>query len=176
MKAKFRWRLVFIVLMNCLAVFAQSKSEPSSDMGKLRFLFGEWAYVDERPIAHCTFSFSPELNGKVVVHHNHADQKGCPPEMRGLMENFTIFYTEPSDLKIHAVYMDANGNVLHFAVSFPAKDRVVLESDGLAGGTRTRISYSLDNAVLHTTCQTASQDKDYRTYLEFLSPRAVVSQ
>ena len=156
-----------------LAILANAQSGKSSEASpelaqQLQFLVGEWTYSAGMP-QECTFSIAPELKGRILVwRSNVAHCSVVPPDKR--YEDRTIFYVDPADGKAHALILDSEGQVLHFDVSIPEPNKVVLESGIAYDGKRYRITFSLEQGALRARYEVARPLGEYWTYMDRLSP------
>jgi hypothetical protein len=106
----------------------------------LQFLIGEWkgAGTGQPGAGQGDFSFTPELNGQVLVRRSF-NQLASGPRHEDLM----IVYLDGTP---RAIYFDSEGHVIRYTVSFPAKNSVVFES---GDAPQYRLSYSLEAKTLN---------------------------
>jgi hypothetical protein len=128
-------RILWILLWAACAAAqpAASRLEP------LQFLIGTWigAGTGEPGAGQGEFSFTPDLNGQVLVRRSF-NQLASGPRHEDLM----IVYLEGAP---RAIYFDSEGHVIHYEVSTPSKNAVVFDSDDAPG---YRLSYTLDGKNL----------------------------
>lgn len=106
----------------------------------LQFLIGTWTGegTGQPGAGQGEFSFQPELNNQVLVRRSY-NQLASGPRHEDLM----IVYLDGPP---RAIYFDSEGHVIHYTVSFPARDSVLFESDD---GPKYRLSYALDGKKLN---------------------------
>lgn len=71
-----------------------------------------------------------------------------------------MIYQQPGDLQLQAIYFDNKGQIIHFTLSFPAKQPgVVSESEASQISPRARLAYegTEDNNTLVTEFSVAAQ-------------------
>jgi hypothetical protein len=146
---------------------AQNAETPS--WKKLEFLLGKWAGAagkKDTPLGagQGTFSFELQLEKKIVVRHNNAAYDSGVRH-----EDLLIVYMESG--APHAIYFDSEGHVIRYAVSFPAANSVVFESDGTQPGPRYRLSYALRKESLDGKFEVAPPGGDYKGYMSWTSQR-----
>jgi len=138
---------------------------------KLDFLVGDWTGVagendTQIGAGQGEFSFKPELNRKIIVRHNNA-RYNSGVQHDDLM---VIYLDTPGDMP-RAIYFDSEGHVIRYALTFPAANRVVFESDGSQPGPRYRLTYWLEAATLKGRFEVAPPSKDYQTYMSWTSKK-----
>jgi hypothetical protein len=129
-----RMRFAAVLLLLASAVYAQPRFE------SLQFLIGTWAGegTGQPGAGQGDFSFQPELNGQVLVRRSF-NQLASGPRHEDLM----IIYLDGTP---RAIYFDSEGHVIHYAMSVPAPNSVVFESND---GPKYRLSYALDGKKLN---------------------------
>ena len=140
--------------------------EGAADWKKLDFVLGKWVGVageKETPLGagQGGFSFELDLDKKVIVRHNHAEyDKGVKHD------DLMVIYMEGSP---RAIYFDSEGHVIRYNLAFPAKDRVVFESDGTQAGPKYRLSYWMEKSVMKGTFEVAPSpgDSEFKTYMSW---------
>jgi hypothetical protein len=61
--------------------------------------------------------------------------------------------------------------VIQYALTFPAPQRVVFESDGTHPGPKYRLTYWAENRSLNGRFEIAAAPGEYKTYLSWTSKR-----
>jgi len=141
----------------------------AQDWGPLQFLLGTWT-TDQpstggRAQGTGSFSFSPDLQGKVLVRKSFAEyppENGKPAYRH---DDLMIVYHD-GDGHLHASYFDNEEHVIEYTVQ-PSADGVAFESQGPPGAPRYRLSYAsvgADHAKLKF--EIAPPGKDFATYIE----------
>ncbi len=137
------WIAAFVLASGLLC--AQNEAKWS----QFQFMIGKWK-ADTG-----AFTFLPELNGQVLARRNTAAAAGQKHD------DFMIVYQEDG---VKAIYFDNEGHVIHYTVSFPAKNAAVFESYG--PGPKYRLSYALNGQKLD-----GRFDIGGKTYLEWSTVR-----
>jgi len=130
-------RLAFAFLLLAGSLAAQTAAPRWSS---LEFLIGEWAAggSGQPGAGQGDFSFRPELDGRILVRRSFNQLASGPRH-----EDLLIVYLEGEP---RAIYFDSEGHVIRYRVAFPARNRVVFESDD---APKYRLSYSLDGKTLN---------------------------
>jgi hypothetical protein len=128
---------VFLLMAGLACAQAEHRWQP------LDFMIGKWKAETG------SFTLLPELNGQVLVRRNFNNTPGQKHE------DLMIVYSEGG---LRAVDFDTEGHVIHYKLSFPAKDAAVFDSEG--PGPKYRLSYVLDGAKLN-----GKFEVDGKTYL-----------
>jgi hypothetical protein len=129
-------KMLFLALLGAASLAAQQDDAP---LMKLEFLLGKWVGVAEardtpQGAGRGAFSFTPELNRKIVVRRNEARyQSGAAHD------DLMVIYLENGP---KAIYFDSEGHTIHYTLSFPGPDSVVFE------GGMYRLSYWMEKGEL----------------------------
>jgi hypothetical protein len=116
---------------------------------QLQFLIGSWASpVSGQPgqgVSGST-SFAYDLDKIVIVRKSRAEFVPQPGEIYGLVhEDLIVIYQQPGESFPRAIYFDNEGHIIHYMVSFPAKQpAVVFESEASGNSPRARLTYEVD--------------------------------
>ncbi len=161
------------LLAAVLPLCAQPAPDKSSDAAwkKIEFMLGDWiGSAGEKDSPHGAgqggFSFTPELNRKIVVRHNTADYTSGVHH-----DDLMVIYLDAPNDTPRAIYFDTEGHVIRYNLTFPAANRVVFESDGTQPGPRYRLTYWMNGAQLNGKFEVAPPGADYKPYLTWTSKR-----
>ncbi len=115
---------------------------------RLQFLIGSWSSpVSGQPGQGLSGSttFSYDLEKKVIVRKSRAEFAPGPGETKGLVhEDLLVIYQQPDESQFRAIYFDNEGHVIHYSLTFPAKQpAVVFESEESATSPRARLIYEI---------------------------------
>jgi hypothetical protein len=113
---------------------------------QLQFLIGSWSSpVSGQPGQGVSGSttFSYDLDKKVIVRKSRAEFAPEPGEAEGLVhEDLLVIYQQPGEPQFRAIYFDNEGHIIHYALTFPAKQpAVVFESEASETSPRARLIY-----------------------------------
>jgi hypothetical protein len=158
-------------LVTALALVSALHAQSDNPWKKLDFLLGDWiGAADETDTGlgagQGTFSFKAELAEKIIVRRNSARYDS------GIQhDDLMVIYLEDPNRPPSAIYFDTEGRVIRYALSFPAPQRVVLESDGAQPGPKYRLTYWMDNSSLNGRFEIGAPASEYKTYLSWTSKR-----
>lgn len=156
------WRLFFLV------VFFFSLGFGARDWGPAQFLIGHWTGEGGGEPGRGTgsFSFTPDLQGKVLVRRSFAEYPPANGKPAFRHDDLTIVYRDETSRELRAVYFDNEGHVIQYSVK-PSGSGVVFLSDGSQSGPRFRLTYSSGGADrLKLKFEIAPPGKDFTTYIE----------
>ena len=131
--------LLALVVLTEGAAFAQAPVATPDPLAPLQFLLGEWVADSASGGGSGWFSFTPDLNGKVVVRKNHSEN----PSQSGrtaVHDDLMIIYPEKSGLR--ADFFDSEGHAIHYSFSSAAPGTVVFLSDLASSAPRFRLTYT----------------------------------
>ncbi len=107
------------------------------------FLLGEWVGEGGGSPGEGagTFSFSTDLQGKVLVRRGHTDFPPTPNRPAFSHDDLIVLYQDEAK-PARAMYFDNEGHVIRYATAF-SKDSnsVVFLSDSIPGAPRFRLTY-----------------------------------
>ena len=152
-------------------IFAQSPPAAESLTSKFKFLIGDWKAAGDTQIGKGEggFSFQPEINGQVILRRNFAEYKsGTAAGTRH--DDLMLIYAGQGDSAPQALYIDSEGHVIQYSVSFPSPDQVVFDS-ATQPGPKFRLSYRLEGEALNGKFEVAAPGEELKTYLEWKAHR-----
>ncbi|MGO9257455.1 MAG: hypothetical protein ACLQU1_14260 [Bryobacteraceae bacterium] len=129
-----------------------------------QFLIGKWdgGGTGQPGAGQGAFSFLPELNGQVLVRRSFNQLASGPRH-----EDWMIVYSDGPKDAPRAIYFDSEGHAIHYAVTFPAKNAAVFESEAGQAGPKYRLSYVLDGKTLN-----GKFEVDGKTYLTWTAAKS----
>ncbi len=142
--------------------------------GKLDFLLGDWTGTGGGNPGQGvgSFSFSPDLQGHVLVRRAHSEYPATPQRPATVHDDLMVVYAEQSK----AVYFDNEGHVIHYDISVDASRKVAtFVSTDPAPSPLFRLTYRAQNSgELAITFEIAMNGKtdSLKTYLTGVVHRA----
>jgi len=140
-----RLTLLFLGFL-LLPAFAGAQQAQKPDVwGPWRFLVGNWAADagGEPGEGKGTFSFTVELQGKVLVRRGRTDFPATPARAAFSHEDLLIVYAEPGAAPNRAIYFDNEGHVIQYLVTFDAQGKVLtFLSESSPQAPRQRLTYT----------------------------------
>jgi hypothetical protein len=131
-----------LMVISSQLLFAQGSPENSPWEG-WKFLLGEWVGEGGGKPGEGGgwFSFSPDLQGTVVVRKNHSDFPATKDRPAFSHDDLMVIYRESAGLT-KAAYFDNEGHVIHYAVTFSSDSTsVVFLSEPTHGTPQFRLTY-----------------------------------
>jgi hypothetical protein len=161
------------VLVSALAVGSvRAEEDPWADF---RFLLGSWVSESKPGEPSGSFTFEPELQGKVLVRRNTASLGAAAGRPAGTHEDLMVVYREPGGGSLRASYFDSEGHMISYAVSAsPDKKGLVFASAPDPASPRFRLTYlRRENARVAVKFEIAPPGKpdEFKTYLEGMVKR-----
>ena len=165
--------IIVLAVLIVLPILAQNPETKTGDSAwkKLEFLLANWtgsAGEKDTPLGagQGGFSFEPQLNQRTIVRRNRAAYDSGVHH-----EDLMVIYLDSANEAPRAIYFDTEGHVIRYNLTFPAPNRVTLESDGTQPGPRYRLSYWLDGRALDGKFEVAPPGAEYKTYLSWTSKK-----
>ena len=138
-------RTLTVLAVSMLAVggAAAQPSAPAVDWSAWAPLVGEWE-GEAAGGATGGFTFAPELQGRVLVRHNHAEypKMGERPAMRH--DDVMVVYREGDATR--ADYWDNEGHVIRYVATVEKGKGFTFVSAPAAGQPRYRLTYTVTDA------------------------------
>lgn len=142
----FRLVLVMPVATTLILVAATARSNPQEHWKGLEFLIGDWvAEGGGMPgdASSGSFSFTPELDGKILVRRNKAEYPASGGRPAIKHEDLMVFYRDNVNHRISADYFDNEGHVINYAVTVASDGKnITCVSDPNVPGPRFRLVYT----------------------------------
>jgi hypothetical protein len=164
--------ILSLLFLAALTATAQNAPKPTNDAWKkIEFLLGRWTGVAGEKdttlgAGQGGFSFTAELNQKIVVRRNNATyDSGASHD-----DLMVIYLDSPNDTP-RAIYFDTEGHVIRYNLSFPEANRVVFESDGTQPGPKYRLTYWMNGQSLDGKFELAPPGSEYKPYMSWTSKR-----
>jgi hypothetical protein len=121
------------------------------------------------------FTFTPELQGAVLVRHNYAQYPATKDKPAYRHDDLMVIYPDPSGKKTRADYWDNEGHVIHYVVEFTdGAHKLVMVSEAGQPGPRYRLTYvKTGDNDLKLTFEIAPPDAPdkFKTYIEASAKR-----
>ena len=131
-----------------------SAQQPSTQQSKetvnwdgLRFLLGEWIGEGAGAPGEATgsFSFSFDLEGKILVRRNRADYPETKNKPAFSHTDLMVIYQEPAGQAFRAIFFDSEGHVIHYSVNLSKDQTTVTFLSDPAPTGRARLTYHKAN-------------------------------
>lgn len=149
-----------------------AQSAQPAPWGRLHFLLGTWVGGGSgRPgdSIEGTVTSSMDLDEHVMVRKNRAEIAPKPGDKGPMFhEDMMVIYQEPGQTSPRAIYFDSEGHVIHYNVSFAAKQPgVVFESEPSDKAPRFRLVQTLESpGIMSTDFLIAPPGGEFRSYVK----------
>jgi len=153
---------IIVLLLSSFGAHAQ-------DWAPLQFLIGHWSgegNTADQGSGAGAFSFTPDLQGKVIVRKNFAEYPAANGKPAYRHDDLMIIYHDGATHDLRAIYFDSEEHLIRYAIK-PSANRVEFLSDGAQDAPRFRLTYTLAGAdKLKLTFEIAPPGKDFAPYIE----------
>jgi hypothetical protein len=114
---KLAWTFWIAVLALSPQARAQQET-PADPWAACRFLVGDWVGEGTGQPGSSTgsFSFRPDLGGKVMVRRNHTEITLGPALPPGVHDDLLVVYPAAKELPLRAIYFDNEGHIIEYEV------------------------------------------------------------
>jgi hypothetical protein len=135
--------LAVLFALVCASAGSAALEPPGPTWGGWKGLVGNWV-AEEGPAAG-SFSFAFDLDGRILVRHNHAEGRAAGGRAASSHRDLLVLYPEAA--VIRGDYWDKEGHAIHYRGSDAAENgTLTLTSDLVAGAPRYRLSYTTGGA------------------------------
>ena len=158
------------MLSSVAALLLLAAPPPEPPWSSLSFLAGLWDGVGSGAPGEGKggFSFTPELQGRVLVRRNYAEYPEAAGRAAFRHDDLTVIYRESADGPLRADYYDNEGHVIRYTVTTKGQTAIFL-SEPVAGAPRYRLTYtSTGSDTLSILFEIAPPGKPdaFQTYIE----------
>jgi hypothetical protein len=164
-----------IVLSASAQTTPAAPASPNSTWERLHILIGTWqAQTSAQGSAGAqslgTYTFQYDLNGNVITRTSSTDTCKGPSNFDCQHHDTLTIYRDTADTTPHALYADSEGHVIHYNVSAPDPNTVILLSN--TPGPKFRLVYHLESGVMSGKFQFAPPgSSEFKSYLEWSGKR-----
>jgi hypothetical protein len=172
-------RTLILSLLLTLSASAQTtpaaSSAPVGTWERLHILLGTWkAETSAQGSAEAqslgTYSFQTDLNGSVITRTSSTNTCKGPSTFDCQHHDILTIYRDTGDPTPHAFYADSEGHVIHYDVTTPDANTVILLSN--TPGPEFRLVYHLESRVMSGKFQFAPPgSSEFKSYLEWSGTR-----
>ncbi len=156
----------------------QSQNETPGERGlldRLGFLLGQWQAVSKPGEPVGGFTFTLQLQSRVIVRTNYADYPAANERPAFRHEDLMVIY-EGEDHNLQADYYDSEGHVIHYAGEALETHQVSFTSKSTISNPGFRLRYHMDdNGHLIGSFEIAPPNQS-ETFMPYLNWSAVRKQ
>lgn len=156
------------------SAYQPSTQQPkeAANWDAFRFLLGDWVGEGTGAPGEATggFSFSFDLEGKILVRRNRADYPATKDRPAFSHTDLMVIYHEPDGQTVRAIYFDNEGHVINYNVGM-AQDQtsVTFLSDPSPSAPRFRFTYNKaksDNLTFRFEIAPPGKPEAFSKYIE----------
>jgi len=140
------------------------------------FLLGEWVGEGSGKPGEGSgaFSFTPDLQGKVLVRKNYAEYPATKDRPAFRHDDLMVVYRDEAGGQLHAIYFDSENHTINYGVKAVDRDTVEFLSDATPATPRYRLTYhktSGDTVSIKFEIASAGKPDSFATYIEAVCKR-----
>ncbi|HTS31133.1 MAG TPA: hypothetical protein VMH81_34915 [Bryobacteraceae bacterium] len=157
-----------ILILAALSLSVSSPVFAADDWGPAQFLVGRWTGdgSGEPGQGSGSFSFTPDLQGKVLVRKSFAEYPPANGKPATRHDDLMIVYRDSRSRELRAIYFDSEEHVIPYSVK-PAEGGVVFVTEAPGNTTRYRLTYiAAGSGRLKLKFEIAPPGKDFTAYIE----------
>jgi hypothetical protein len=159
-------KLLLSILL--LAFTISINAQQTQAWGNWTWLMGEWKGEGngEPGKGSGTFSFTPDLDKKVLVRKAHSEYPATDTKRKVVHDDLMVVYLDYSGNPSKAIYFDNEGHTINYSISYSDK-AIVLLSEKMPHVPVFRLTYSLlDNDIVNTKFEMSMDGEKFTTYVE----------
>jgi hypothetical protein len=167
---------ILAIYFTTLVLLSPATAQQPSSGGNwkpLAWLIGDWigSGGGTRGQASGSFSFEPDLQGKILVRRSFAEYPAVADKPAYRHDDLMVVYREGRGFK--AIYFDNEENVIRYAINVSADGGVVeFVTEATPAAPRFRLTYrKTGETTLAGELETAPPGKPFATYLEWTAQK-----
>lgn len=171
----------YLLPLAVMAIMARLNANPADKpegWGPVESLVGDWTGEGGGGPGQGsgTFSFKPDLQGKILVRKNRAEYPATKERAAFLHDDLMVIYRDTPEASLHAVYFDSEGHTIRYEVQ-AARDggAVVFVSGAEPSAPRYRLTYTrVDRERLKIKFEIAppGHPEQFTTYIDASARRS----
>jgi hypothetical protein len=163
--------LCSLLTISAFAQNTQTAPSPNDTWERLHILLGTWkAQTAAQGTAAAkvlgTYTFQYDLNSNVITRTSSTDTCKGPASFDCQHHDTLILYRDTGDSIPHAFYADSEDHVIHYDVTAPDTNTIILLSN--TPGPHFRLIYHFENGIMSGKFQFAPPgSSEFKSYLEW---------
>lgn len=134
------WRAGSALVLVLFASIPSARAETPASLDPFRFLLGDWEAIPDSSGATGGFSFSPNVQDRVIVRTNYSISPAADGKPASRHDDLMVIYDEAGTIR--ADYFDNEGHVIRY-VAQARTGSVVFVSEIKPAEPRYRLTYDL---------------------------------
>ncbi|MFT3827876.1 MAG: hypothetical protein QM731_28420 [Chitinophagaceae bacterium] len=170
---KYSLLLAFVLCTSTsIQVYAQQQATVTNSLKNYAFLIGEWEGEGggQPGLGKGSFSFKPELDGRIIVRKNRAEFAATAQRPAFVHDDMLIIYADQPGNPTKAILMDNEDHTIHYDVTFSEDKRSVIFTSSITEGMPVfRLTYvQVDANTVNIKFEMAQPGKPdtFNLYLE----------
>ena len=162
------------VIASCLMLTCLVSAQPDKTWSGLEKLTGVWVGEGSGQPGQGsgTFSFSHELDGKIIVRKSHSEYPAETNKPKIIHDDLMIIYPGQGVDPARAIYFDNEGHKIEYTV-IVSDNSIVFTGDKVTGTPVFRLVYTfLDNDRVNTRFEMSQDGVRFMTYVEGVSRKS----
>lgn len=145
---KIKYAMFFPVILFAMATMVKAQTASADALKKYSLLFGEWVSDGKPGEGSGFFSFTPDLDNRVIVRKNHVSFPATAGKPAFTHDDLLLLYAEQPGKLDHALYTDNEDHVIHYTVTASEDGRnIVFQSVPKPNMPLFKLLYSFTDAA-----------------------------
>jgi hypothetical protein len=173
-----RYLLPLSIICSIVVCLHASPADKPEGWGPVQSLVGDWTGEGGGGPGQGsgTFSFKPDLQGKILVRRNRAEYPATKERAAFVHDDLMVVYRDTPEAGLRAIYFDNEGHTIRYEVQAPPDgSEVVFVSGAEASATRYRLTYTRvgqNRLKIKFEIAPPGHPEQFATYIEASARRA----
>ena len=117
------------------------------------------------------FSFTPELNGKIIVRKSHSEYPAAKDKPEIIHDDLMVVYLDDDQQPNKAIYFDNEGHIINYTITY-SDANIVFTSSKALNSSVFRLTYiPLNKETINVKFEMSRDGLNFQTYVEGKSVR-----
>lgn len=162
-------KIKIILIIAMLGILNICRAQQNDIWKQWEWLKGTWEGTGDGKTGEGkgTFSFTNELDGKILIRKSHSEYSS----KNIIHDDIMIIYADYSGNPGNAIYFDNEGHIINYTITY-TENSIVLLSEKISGAPIFRLIYEdKGNESVNVKFQISKDGENFQTYVEGLSKR-----